>query len=163
MLKKIKKRKDWTIKQFITYFMVFIIIFQAVLFALIMAIGGGLRNLADNSFKPFKETVDLRVEDFTAQLNSAANELTEKSPAIKDNLQKVANKYGAPLSQLQDNQNAKVEMYQRNMDNLRTLATKNNISGAFLIMDTRMPELFPAALCWLRMKCCARRTWARKM
>ncbi|MBR6400609.1 MAG: EAL domain-containing protein [Firmicutes bacterium] len=150
MLKKIKKRKDWTIKQFITYFMVFIIIFQAVLFALIMAIGGGLRNLADNSFKPFKETVDLRVEDFTAQLNSAANELTEKSPAIKDNLQKVANKYGAPLSQLQDNQNAKVEMYQRNMDNLRTLATKDNISGAFLIMDTRMDNYTPVSAVVLR-------------
>lgn|GEM_PF-2263037 len=150
MLKKIKRRKDWTIKQFITYFMLFILIFQALLFALIMAIGGGLKNLADNSYKPFEETVSLRVVDFAEKLNYAADELISASPAIKDNLQKVANKYGSALSELSDNQNAKVEMYQKNMDILRSLATKENISGAFLIMDTRMDNFTPVSAVFLR-------------
>ena len=64
----VKKKKDWTIKQFIVYFMVFIIIFQALLFTLIMAIGGGLKNLEENSFKPFGDTALLRVKDLETQL-----------------------------------------------------------------------------------------------
>ena len=124
---KRKKKKDWTIKQFIVYFMVFIIAFQALLFAFIMAIGGGLKNLEENSFKPFAETTQLRVADLEAQLTQAADVLIESSPTIKNNLQDVANKYRQPLSALSDNQNAKMEMYKNNMDILRAITAKENI------------------------------------
>ena len=147
---KRKKKKDWTIKQFIVYFMVFIIAFQALLFAFIMAIGGGLKNLEENSFKPFAETTQLRVADLEAQLTQAADVLIESSPTIKNNLQDVANKYRQPLSALSDNQNAKMEMYKNNMDILRAITAKENISGAFLIMDTRMDNYTPVSAVVLR-------------
>ncbi len=146
----VKKKKDWTIKQFIVYFMVFIIIFQALLFTLIMAIGGGLKNLEENSFKPFGDTALLRVKDLETQLTQAADILIEYSPTIKNNLQDVANKYGHPLSELAENQTAKMEMYKNNMDILRTITAKENISGAFLIMDTRMNNYTPVSSVVLR-------------
>ncbi|MBQ9519246.1 MAG: EAL domain-containing protein [Firmicutes bacterium] len=146
----IKKKKDWTIKQFIVYFMVFIIVFQALLFTLIMALGGGLKNLEENSFKPFSDTAKLRVADLETQLTSAADILIEYSPAIKNNLQDVANKYNSSISGLADNQTAKMEMYKSNMDILRTITSKENIAGAFLILDTRMDNYTPVSSVVLR-------------
>ena len=132
-----KTKKAWTIKTFITFFMIFIIIFQAIFFALVLTLGGSLRNITNNTFQPFKDTAELRVADFENQLNEAAGTLSSNSGAINENLQEVADKYNAPISQLSENQNAKMEMYQKNVDILRNIATKDNISGVFLILDTR--------------------------
>ena len=136
-LQKFTKRA-WTIKQFVIYFMIWLMFFQAVVFAVMLTIGGSLRNIANNGFEPFSETVSLRAEDFESKLNAAENLLISNSAVIKNNLQDVADNYALPISELGENQNAKMQMYLRNADVLRSMATKENISGAFLILDTRL-------------------------
>ena len=133
-----KNKRAWTIKQFVTHFMIWLMLFQSAVFAIMLTLGGSLRNIAYNGFEPFTDTVKLRADDFESKLVSAEDLLAASSSSIKDNLQSVANKYGKPISELGDNQNAKMEMYIKNADILRTLATKENISGAFLILDTRI-------------------------
>lgn len=145
-----KTKKAWTIKQFIIFFMIFIMLFQALVFALILTIGGSIRNIADNSYRPLMDTSGVRLTVLETQLNSAADVLISSSPSIKRNLQNVADKYRRPLSALADNQNAKMEMYMANMDALRALTSKENISGAFLIMDTRLENNTQVSAVFLR-------------
>lgn len=132
-----KIKKAWTIKTFIIFFMIFIIILQALFFALVLTLGGSLRNITNNTFQPFKDTAELRVADFEKQLNEAADVLAINSTAINENLEAVAAKYKKPISELSDNQSAKMEMYLSNVDILRNMAVKDNVSGVFLILDTR--------------------------
>ncbi len=145
-----KTKKVFTIKQFVMYFMISIMLFQAVVFALILTLGGSIGSIAENSYQPFVKAAEGRVTDFEEQLNQVADTLISGSPSIRGKIQAVADKYGSSLYELDANQNAKVEMYQATIGDLRALTAKDSISGAFLIMDTRLEPNIQLSAVFLR-------------
>lgn len=128
-------KKTKSIKQIFILAMLCTMLFQCVIFVIAIIWGGILSRVTDYSYDPLIETTNRRKTAVEEQLNGCSGMLLNYNNNIKNKLQNVSSKYNAPISQLLSDPVAKNELFAAVSDEIKGLASNDEISGSFVILD----------------------------